>query len=501
MIKRLLGLFHKTASWYERYFIWLVVGAAVLAMAIGLSIGLMQSVWFDEAYSILLAKQPVVDLIHLTSLDTHPPLYYLLLKLWAGLFGWGEFALRSLSVLAMGGALAVGALLVKRLFGVKAAVMTLPFLVLAPFLLRYGFEIRMYSLASLIGVAATYVLVIAVETKNTKRQWLLYALYALFVALGMLTLYYTVLLWVAHVVWLVWLAIHKKESVFKQRWWLAYVGAVVLFLPWLPTFLKQMTNGALAPISQQLTADNMVGIASFWFLYQPSWQLSGILSLLVLAVFVTVAYIFVKLRKLVSPKQKPGLALLVCYAAVPVLMIALISLARPMYVERYLAHVLIGFGLLLGVAVWLLATKYADKARLLGLGLLAVLFLGVSQLVGSGNYNFQRLQHPQVKQAASIIDCTKGSLLAADPYVATELSYYMPNCDIHFYSDTPDLRGGYAPFANSSLRISNPEKELASKKQLTYVYYDKAELSLPAALHLNEDISFGPLHVSVFNVE
>src|SRR6266542_3589812 len=125
MIKRLLGLFNKTAPWYERYFIWLVVSAAVLAMAISLGIGLMQSVWFDEAYSILLAKQPVADLIHLTSIDTHPPLYYLVLKLWAGLFGWGEFALRSLSVLAMGAALAIGALLVKRLFGVKAALVTL----------------------------------------------------------------------------------------------------------------------------------------------------------------------------------------------------------------------------------------------------------------------------------------------------------------------------------------------------------------------------------------
>lgn len=479
---------------------WLVIGAAVIAMVISLGIGLMQSVWFDEAYSILLAKQSVADLIHLTSIDTHPPLYYLLLKVWGSVFGWGEFALRSLSVLFMGGALIIGALLVKRLFGVKAALMTVLFLVLAPFLLRYGFEIRMYSLASFIGILATYVLVVAVD-KNTKKSWLLYLTYAVLVALGMLTLYYTVLLWITHLVWLIWLSVNRRESIFKQRWWFAYVGAVVFFLPWLPTFLKQMTNGALAPISQQLTADNMVGIVSFWFLYQPSWQLNGLLSLLLLAVFVVITYILVKAWKVTSNKQKPGFMLLIFYAAVPVMMIALISLARPMYVERYLAHVLIGFGLLLGVAIWLFALKQASKARLLGFGLLAVLFLGLSQLVGSGNYNFQRLQHPQVKQAAGIIDCSKGSLLAADPYVATELSYYMPNCDIHFYSDTADLRGGYAPFANSNLRTSDPEKDFASAKRLTYVYYDKAELTLPHSLYLKEDISFGPLHVSEFSVE
>jgi len=501
MIKHLLGLFRKTSPWYEKYFIWLVAGAAVVAMAISLGIGLMQSVWFDEAYSILLAKQPVAELIQLTSVDTHPPFYYLLLKVWAGLFGWSEPALRLLSVVAMGGALMVGALFVKRWFGVKAALTTLPFLVLAPFLLRYGFEIRMYALASLIGVTATYVLAVAVDAKNNTRQWWLYAAYAGLVALGMFTLYYMVLLFAAHVVWLVWLAVYRKESIWKQRWWLAYAGSIILFLPWLPTFLKQMTNGALAPISQQLTVDNMAGIVSFWFLYQPSWQLNGILSLLILAVIITVTYIFIRARKVVTAKQKPWYMLLVSYTAVPILMITLISLVRPMYVERYLAHVLLGFGLLLGVAVWLLMAKQAERARLLGFGLLAVLFLGLSQLVGSGNYNFQRLQHPQVKQAASIIDCTQGTVLAADPYVATELSYYMPNCDIHFYSETADLRGGYAPFANSALRTGDPAKDFAGKKQLTYVYYDKAELALPSSLHLVEDISFGPLHVSTFSAE
>ncbi len=500
MIQRFLQLFRRAAPWYEKYFVWLLVGGVIFAMAISLAIGLMQSVWFDEAYSILLAKQPVADLLHLTSIDTHPPLYYLLLKGWAGIFGWSDVSLRLLSVLAMGGAAALGVLLVKRMFGIKAAVMTLPFVILAPFLLRYGFEIRMYSLASLIGVAATYVLVCAVESKNLQKQWLLYVGYAFLVALGVYTLYYTVLLWLAQVVWLVWLARYRKESVVKQRWWLAYVGSIIFFLPWLPTFLKQMGNGALAPISQQLTVDNIVGIVSFWFVYQPSWQLSGLLSLLVIAVIVACVVIFVKARKMITSKQRPNYVLLVCYASVPIITIAFISLFRPMYVERYLAHVLLGFGLLLGVSLWLFSKQNMDKARLLGLGLLAVLLLGISQLVGDGNYNFQRLQHPQIKQAASIVDC-KDPVLAADPYVAIELDYYMQGCDVRFYSETADLRGGYAPLANSPLLISNPEEAFASTKRLTYVYYDKSTISLPASLHVVEDISFGPLHVSVLSVE
>lgn len=466
-------------------------------MVLSLMIGLMQSVWFDEAYSIWLAKQPVGEILRLTALDTHPPFYYLLLKLWASLFGWSELALRSLSVLAMGGALAIGVLFVKRYFGMRAALVALAFAALTPFLLRYGFEIRMYALASLIGIAATYILARAVDETNERRQWILYGLYAGLVALGMHTLYYMALLWMVHVVWLIWLTCSRKKPVFKQRWWLAYAGSVVLFLPWLPAFLKQLGNGALAPISQQMTVDNMVGVVSFTFLYQPTWQLNGAYSLLILAVIIAAMYAGIKAFGRAEKSQKPYFMLLALYAFLPVLLIALISLARPMYVERYLAHVLIGLVLFLAVAVWL-AVKKAKNVWILPGIFAGVLLLGVAQLVSVGNFNFQRLHVPQVKQAAQIITCEEGTiLLAADPYVAIELAYYLPGCDIHFYSDTANLKGGYAPLANSPLRVGN-EAELVDKKAITYVHYDEPKLAMPTMLNQVTERSFGPLHVAEY---
>lgn len=502
MIKRFLALFQRQAPWYERYFIWIVIAGAVVAMAVSLAIGLMQSVWFDEAYSIMLAKRPVGELLYLTSIDTHPPFYYLLLKFWAMLFGWGEFALRSLSVLAMGGAVVIGALLVKRLFGVKAALFALVFLVFAPFLLRYGFEIRMYSLASLIGIAATYALVVALEMKERTKQTQWYALYAVLVALGVLTVYYTALLWIVHLVWLVWLAKSKKQPVFKQPWWLAFVGAFVLFLPWLPTFVKQLSNGALAPISQQLTVENLVGIVSFWFFGQPSWMLNGLLSLAIAGIIGLIVYVVVQSFKTVSAKQKPYYVLFGLYAGLPILIIALISLARPMYVERYLAHVLIGFALLLGVSLWLVWQKRPKLSVWLGVAFLAASTCGIIYLAGAGNYNYQRLHVPKIKETARAITCTQDApVLANDPYVAIELNYYLPDCKVLFYSDTADLRGGYAPLANSPHRVGNTAEAFRESKNLTYVYYDKPSLALPESLRMKSDVSFGPLHVSVFNAE
>lgn len=65
-----------------------------------------RSLWLDETYSAWFAAVPLRELWTGVPLyETHPPFYYTLLKVWIALFGTGEAAMRSLSVLA--GVLAV----------------------------------------------------------------------------------------------------------------------------------------------------------------------------------------------------------------------------------------------------------------------------------------------------------------------------------------------------------------------------------------------------------
>ncbi|MEO5950490.1 MAG: glycosyltransferase family 39 protein [Candidatus Saccharimonadales bacterium] len=502
MFKKLVEkIMPKKESWIEKHHALVIALGVVLFMAIALWIGLRQSVWFDEAYSITIAKLPLGDLLHMTGLDTHPPLYYMLLKGWATVFGWNEFALRSLSVVAAGGAVAIGILLVRRLFGIRAALITLPFAVISPFLLRYAFEIRMYALASLICIAATYVLVVALEAKERRQKWLLYGGYAALVSLGVYTLYYTVLIWISHVVWLTWLARRNKQSVLKSSGLAAYVGSVILFLPWLPTFVSQITNGALAPISQPLTVDNLIGIVSFQFLYQPAWQLTALWSLVFVVLTVALIVLTVRAIKYIKKSDVQSIMLLLMYFMVPIIILTLVSLVRAMYVERYLAHVVLGLILLVGVIVSFAIKDNVRTTKLLASAVLVIMLAGVTQLIQVGNYNFQRLQQPQVKQAVSTISCKDGQIvLAADPYTAIEISYYLPSsCDLRFYSETASLSGGYAPLSNSPKRVENPSTELKGETNVIYVYYEGVQLNFENKVQTTSN--FGPLHVSNINVE
>lgn len=491
----------------ERHVTLVIIAGALVATLLSLSIGLRQSVWFDEAYSIQLAKQSVSQLLALTAVDTHPPLYYLILKAWASIFGWSELALRSLSLIAFGGAVATGALLVRRMFGARIALVALGVMVVSPFLLRYGFEIRMYALASFIGVVATYVLVLAVEMKASAARWRLYALYALLVAAGMYTLYYMAMLWLAHVAWLVWREWRGRRSVkslLQTPWLIAYGAAAALFLPWLPVLAQQMRGGALTSVAQPMTLDNLMSIISFYTVYQPVWRLGPFLSVLVVGAIIVIGWLTARTLRLVTGAQRSYLVLLMFYTLVPIAFLTLVGFFRPMYLERYMSHVAIGGSLLLGVMIGMVYPHVRRGKRwLIGL-LLAIFLVGTATLIGIGNFNFQRLLSPSMNQVASrIVSCTGGSrVLAADPYAAIELNYYLPSCPVYFYGDVERFTGGYAPLNDTDdLQVSDLAKGLDGVETLYLVYYDQPGFEVPEQYSLAERSIFGPLVLERFSAE
>ncbi|HSW92623.1 MAG TPA: glycosyltransferase family 39 protein [Patescibacteria group bacterium] len=482
----------------NRLFVTILIISAAFAASASLFIGLHQSVWFDEAYSILLAKHSVAEIVRLTGLDTHPPFYYLLLKGWAALFGWSELALRVLSVLSMSGALVVGGLLVRKMFGNKVAVGTIALIALSPLLLRYGFEIRMYSLASFIGVSATYCLYSAYKSKQNRRKWLVG--YGLLVALGMFSLYYLALLWIAHAVWLVSIAVRYKWRVSSLAPYLyAYIGAIILFSPWLPTFMGQVSNDALAPIGQPMNYEQLSGVISFNTLYQPTYGLTVILTVVILAFIATIIW-SIKKGGHVLRRRTDELSLLGAYIGVPIVMLMGISLVKSMYTERYLSHVAISLVMLVGIVVSVaLAQRLKHSQRIAAIVVVyGTMLIGFCNIVTTGNFNFQRNEHPSVKQAAATIhDCGPGSqIVAADPYVMTELSYYVTDCQTYFVSQWPTLAGGYAPWSGSKYQIKSTSD--ITSQHVTYVYYGTPDQAMPASYKEVSTHAYGSLNVTIF---
>jgi len=404
-------------------------------------------------------------------------------------------------VIFYGASIAVAGGFIKKYFNARTAVYVLLTLLLTPLLMRYGFEIRMYAMASLIGVVATAMLVRA----HSSKRWTDWLIYGALVALGMYTLYYLALLWLAHLVWLVAMdAGRLRKSSWKEcRWIGAYAFSLLLFLPWLSSFLKQVGNGALAPIGQPMNLEQLVGVISFNTIYQPLWQLGVIASVLVVGV------IFLATRAInkslhIKKINRGILLLLVCYIVVPIAVLMLISLVKSMYVERYLAHVAIGLAMLAGASLALSTERENREVWRIAspLVLLVVLAVGATNLSQVGNYNFQRMQKPNVNSVASMVKCSENDVvLAADPYVAIELDYYLPNCQIYFASNDEHLGGGYAPLDGSSRKVVDTKKAFTHAKNIYNVYYSDMKAELASGYREVEAVDLSPLKITKFSAE
>lgn len=447
---------------------WALI-SVVAFVTLSLIIGVQQSVWFDEAYSINLAKRPFEDLIYLTSVDVHPPVYYILLKFWGSIFGFSEFSLRIPSVLAMALAIFLGIVLIKKVIGGRAAIFAAIFLSLSPMLIRYGFEIRMYALATLIATSSSLILWEILNTEKVRKKRILQVIYALLVALGMFSLYYTIVIWVTHLIYLIYRTKKAKKPIFKQDFWLVYILAVLIFLPWVSTVLKQLGNGALAPISERLDLSNIIGIITFNFIYRPAWQTDQIFGVFILA-FVVLMMILIVKNKFKNKEEQSGFSFLAFLAGVPILLEFLICLVSPMYVERYLVYSA-------PFLIILVATLCANvkKARMIAAYVVVLLVFGVINLWQIGNYNFQRLQKPDIKIVAEEVEDINLPVLTNSPYEAIELGYYLDE-NSYFYAPYDRLSGGYAVLDGSEMQIKSEEEFEKLPSCVEYVFYGDGEV-------------------------
>lgn len=455
---------------------WLVGAILLGAGLIGWLIASQQSLWFDEGYSLMLVRHKLSDLIHWTSVDVHPPLYYLLLKGWGALFGMGEMTLRLFSLICFVLSLWVLFLLLKKLFNQKIALGGLLVVAFSPLLVRYSFEIRAYALMALIGVTASYLLVLIQQEARKSWRTDYYIVYAILVALGVLTHYYMAFLWLGHLVWLTVRAYQKKQSLVKQPWIVAYCGAVVLFLPWLPFALQQVSGKTLAGVVQAMTLENLLGIVTFSFLYQPIFWLKAVMSLLAVALFGALIYLVVKFYPVARKKYPEGMAFLASCFIVPLVVMILVGLNRPVYIERYVVFYVI-YGLaLLGVLLAVAWQKKVKSAQILTTIFSVALLAGLVSLSQLGNYNFQRLEKIRTRELSQQVVCDGDQVvLASDPYVYIQMKELLVGCPIYVVSQERELVGGYAPVGDE-VRVRDDSRELETFKKVYFISYNEKQI-------------------------
>ena len=115
------------------------------------------SIWWDEAFTWQTTSHGPANFWQmLLTGDRNPPLYFVGVALWGSVAGWSEFSLRFVSVVWSMVGLAFLFNLAKRLYNAPAGLWALALAALAPALVIYAQEARMYAAFFALTVATLY---------------------------------------------------------------------------------------------------------------------------------------------------------------------------------------------------------------------------------------------------------------------------------------------------------------------------------------------------------
>ena len=224
----------------KRVIVWL---ALLLTLALGLRVATIAArgdLWADETITGMLIQHGPADLIGrlavptdvgATTVHVHPPAYYLMLDVWAGVFGDGSRSLRSFS--AMFGVFSVGLLwfLLRKFFDSNLAGLGATAAAFSAVQVYYSSEARYYALFLFLTLASLYFFL---DIVRNHRGFVPYAVVNI---LCMYTFYYGVFVILSeNVLFLATGGWRDRRQL--GHWVLAQVAVVLAFLPWVPVLLR-----------------------------------------------------------------------------------------------------------------------------------------------------------------------------------------------------------------------------------------------------------------------
>ncbi len=320
----------------------------ILLLAFALRVaGLADSnIWWDEGWSVSLARRPVADILEVAAHDNHPPLHNLILRGWWLLVGDGEYVMRFPSVLFGLVWLTLIYRLGRTLGGWRVGALAALLLALSRFAVTWAQSARMYTWAALLTTGMLWA-ALELWRSESRRAWLAYTLC---LAGGLLSLYLTIAApLTANLVFpFIWRRRGYPRRMLVQ-WLTAHLVALVLFLPWM---LRNITTATTWAIVEPITLWEYLRLYATMLVVGVPLNLDAYLPLTLLVCGIGLGGLFILWHARKTLHQSAGLALLslglvvqavtvyaICFGVIP-------GFARPLE-PRYLVLLAGNFYILL----------------------------------------------------------------------------------------------------------------------------------------------------------
>lgn len=239
----------------ESYRIWtrrsagLILGLSIIGLLVRRALAAQSGLWRDEGLFMFVVRSATwTGMLDFLKFDeSHPPLFYVVMKAWISIAGTTDGAAVALPIM-LGVALipaiyAVGA----SLFGPRTGMIAAVLATLSPALAEHSALARPYSFLPLMTLLSCYALIRGLDGGGW-RIWLLHIVATLAVVYshnwGLLILGGE---WIAAVLVLV-LRSRDGKPVYVRTWLVSQLCVVAAYAPWIPWLIHQSRNAGHAPL-------------------------------------------------------------------------------------------------------------------------------------------------------------------------------------------------------------------------------------------------------------
>lgn len=318
---------------------------------------LTESLWRDEAFSVLLARKNLFEIVYLAAKDYTPPLYYIILKFWMEIFGSSEIVIRALSMIFYLGSLVMFVIILEK-FKIKDKIIYLATAVLAtaPGFIYYAFEARPYSLLAFLTLVNFYAFV-----QQRSR------LYFTSLILGFFTHYFFIFNLIAQVCYVIFVEKRRGKKFLKT--WSIFGIIVGVWLGYL-VYLRSYLFSSDFWVDRLSFKDTTEAFLVIWVGFIKGWE-SRYNFFSIYALFFTLlilASVFVIIKSY-RERQKSSFSkvgfLILLFSLLPIMILIFISIIKPVFIARYV---------LFTIPFLILLFVFAFKRRVLVL-ILTLLFV------------------------------------------------------------------------------------------------------------------------------
>ncbi|HEY1713294.1 MAG TPA: glycosyltransferase family 39 protein [Solirubrobacteraceae bacterium] len=322
--------------------------------------------WMDEGITTGISLHPISQIPGILRYDGNPPLYYMMLHVWMSVFGTTETATHALSLVCGLLTIPAGGWAGWKLFGARTGVYAAILFAFNAWLTAYAQETRMYEFMGLLGVLATAGFLLGFVYR--RRRYLFLFAGALTVMLYTHT--WGTFFFAGSAVSLIpaLIASDDRRGLIRDAAF-AFIGAGILYLPWVPTLLYQAANTA-APW------DNVPRFGAPVLLSRDVIGGDRITMLLIIPAAIGVAPLFTRAHR--RTREWVTVWTLVTIPVATLGIAWLESQVNPAFVARYFAPVI---GAILLLIAWGCA-----RAKLLGV---VAMVLAVAFLANPSSYTPQ----------------------------------------------------------------------------------------------------------------